>query len=57
MSLEQAADLKQLYDLDLTYNSNAIEGSSLSYAETRLILEQGITVAGKLLREHRGDLA
>ena len=49
---DQAADLKRLYDLDLTYNSNAIEGSTLTYAETRVILEQGITVAGKPLREH-----
>jgi Fic family protein len=52
LSPEQAADLKRLLDLDLTYNSNAIEGSTLSYAETRLILEQGLTIAGKPLREH-----
>lgn len=52
LSPEQAADLKRLYDLDLTYNSNAIEGSTLTYAETRVILEQGITVAGKPLKEH-----
>ncbi len=52
LSPDQAADLKRLYDLDLTYNSNAIEGSTMTYAETRVILEQGITVAGKPLREH-----
>ena len=39
-------------DLDLTYTSNAIEGNTLSAAETTLVIEQGITVAGKPLRDH-----
>jgi len=34
-----------------TYNSNAIEGSTLTLQETKVILE-GITVGGKTLREH-----
>ncbi len=34
------------------YNSNAIEGSTLTLRETQLILEQGITIGGKSLREH-----
>ena len=42
ISPEQTADLKRLYDLDLTYNGNAIEGSTPSYAETRVILEPDI---------------
>jgi len=36
----------------LTYNSNAIEGSTLSFAETKLILSEGITIGGKKLSEH-----
>ena len=35
----------------LTYNSNAIEGNTLSLAETRMVLEYGITVDGHPLRE------
>jgi len=35
-----------------TYNSNAIEGNSLTLGETRLILEEGITIRGKSLKEH-----
>ncbi len=35
-----------------TYHSNAIEGNSLTLQETRLVLEQGITVGGKPLRDH-----
>jgi Fic family protein len=34
-----------------TYHSNAIEGSTLTLKETRVVLE-GITVGGKLLQEH-----
>ncbi len=35
-----------------TYHSNAIEGNTLTLQETKLILEQGITVGGKSLYEH-----
>ncbi|QDQ29283.1 Fic family protein [Chitinimonas arctica] len=51
--LPQAA-LRNLHDelvLRWTYNSNAIEGNTLTLMETKVVLE-GITVGGKLLREH-----
>jgi len=35
-----------------TYHSNAIEGNSLTLRETRLVIEQGITIGGKPLRDH-----
>lgn len=37
--------------LQWTYNSNAIEGNTLTLMETKVALE-GITVGGKTLREH-----
>jgi Fic family protein len=37
--------------LDWTYNSNAIEGNTLTLIETKVVLE-GITIGGKRLREH-----
>ena len=37
--------------LEWTYNSNAIEGNTLTLQETKVVLE-GITVGGKTLREH-----
>ncbi|WP_026895841.1 Fic family protein [Clostridiisalibacter paucivorans] len=37
--------------LEWTYNSNAIEGNTLTFKETKVVLE-GITVGGKTLREH-----
>ncbi|MEM8611835.1 MAG: Fic family protein [Cyanobacteria bacterium P01_H01_bin.105] len=46
------AELKQLFDVRFTYNSNAIEGNTLTQSETQLVLEKGITVGGKTLIEH-----
>jgi Fic family protein len=45
-------NLDHSYDIELTYTSNAIEGNTLTAVETSLIIEQGITVAGKPLRDH-----
>nr|WP_238360596.1 Fic family protein [Iningainema tapete] len=46
------AELKKLYDVRFTYNSNAIKGNTLTQSETALVLETGITIGGKTLREH-----
>ena len=46
------AELKKLYDVKFTYNSNAIEGNTLTQSETELVLTKGITVGGKTLEEH-----
>ena len=39
-------------DLELTYTSNAIEGNTLTAAETTLVVEKGITIGGKPLKDH-----
>lgn len=46
------AELKKFYDVRFTYNSNAIEGNTLTQSETEMVLEHGITVGGKTLAEH-----
>jgi Fic family protein len=38
--------------LELTYTSNAIEGNTLSAIETTLVIEKGITIGGKPLKDH-----
>ncbi len=43
--------LREKLLLEWTYNSNAIEGNTLTINETKVVLE-GITVGGKTLREH-----
>src|SRR5580700_4923678 len=49
-------NLEHAHDLELTYTSNAIEGSTLSAAETTLVIEQGITIGGKPLKDHLAAL-
>ena len=44
--------LNEQFNVEWIYNSNAIEGSTLTLRETQLVLEQGITIGGKSLREH-----
>lgn len=44
--------LNQQLTIEWIYNSNAIEGSTLTLRETQLILETGLTIGGKSLREH-----
>ena len=43
--------LREKLLLEWTYNSNAIEGNTLTLKETKVVLE-GITVGGKTIREH-----
>ena len=38
--------------IEWTYNSNSIEGNTLSLRETQMVLQDGITIKGKSLREH-----
>jgi Fic family protein len=45
-------NLEHAHDIELTYTSNAIEGNTLSAAETTLVIEQGITIGGKPLKDH-----
>lgn len=46
------AQLQKHYDVELTYTSNAIEGNTLTLRETAEVVEHGVTVGGKSLREH-----
>lgn len=43
--------LKESINLEWTYNSNGIEGNTLTLRETQIVLE-GITVGGKSIKEH-----
>jgi len=44
--------LKERIMVEWTYNSNAIEGSSFTLKETKLVLADGLTIKGKPLKEH-----
>jgi Fic family protein len=52
LSAAAAAQLQKHYDVDLTYTSDAIEGNTLTLRETAEVIEHGVTVGGKSLRDH-----
>src|SRR3989344_6889495 len=49
---ELVKNLDEWFKVELTYTSNAIEGNTLTRAETALVVEKGLTVQGKSLTEH-----
>ncbi|KXG42703.1 cell filamentation protein Fic [Tepidibacillus decaturensis] len=44
--------LREEFLINFTYNSNAIEGNSLTLQETALIIKEGITIDKKPLKDH-----
>ncbi|WP_396172856.1 Fic family protein [Flavobacterium sp.] len=44
--------IKESLTIEWTYNSNSIEGNTLTLRETQMVLQEGITVKGKSLQEH-----
>lgn len=44
--------LKEQFGIEMTYNSNAIEGNKLTLKETFLVINEGITIKGKSLKDH-----
>lgn len=52
LSEDTLQQLREYYKIGLTYTSNAIEGNSLTETETKIVLENGITIGGKPLKDH-----
>lgn len=48
---EEVKELDGYYRIGTTYSSNALEGNSLTLTETKVLLEDGITVGGKPIRD------
>lgn len=44
--------IKEALSIEWVYNSNGIEGNTLTLRETQLVLQEGMTIKGKSLREH-----
>jgi Fic family protein len=49
---ESVASLAAAWDVRMVFESNAIEGNSLTLCETELVLSKGVTVSGKRLKDH-----
>ena len=48
---KEALQLRNFYRVGLTYTSNALEGNSLTLTETKVLLEDGLTVSGKPIKD------
>ncbi len=46
------ASVAEALAVEYTYESNRIEGNTLTLRETDLVIHKGLTVAGKSMREH-----
>jgi Fic family protein len=44
--------LQEQFQIEMTYNSNAIEGNSLTLKETAFVINEGMTIKGKPLKDH-----
>ncbi len=44
--------IREQFQLEMTYNSNAIEGNSLTLKETFWVIQEGLTIKGKPLKDH-----
>lgn len=49
---EALKKIENALDIEYTYESNKIEGNTLTLQETALIVNEGITISGKSMREH-----
>ena len=52
ISKDAFKQIKEYFRIGLTYSSNAIEGNTLTETETKIVLEDGLTIAGKPLKDH-----
>ena len=52
LSKDTLDNLKEKFEIDMSYHSNAIEGNRLTLRETWLVIKKGITISGKSLEDH-----
>ena len=52
LSAHLKQQIKEYYRIGLIYSSNALEGNTLTESETKIVLEEGLTIGGKPLRDH-----
>jgi Fic family protein len=52
LNATQLKKLKEYFAIKYTYDSNRIEGNTLTLQETQLVVKEGVTISGKSMREH-----
>ncbi len=49
---EVVRNLDEWYRIETTFSSNALEGNTLTASETAIVVEKGLTIGGKTVKEH-----
>ena len=52
LDVHMLKQIREYFRIGMTYSSNALEGSSLTETETKIVIEDGITIGGKPVRDH-----
>ena len=52
LPVEALKKIQDALDIEYTYESNRIEGNTLTLQETALVVNEGVTISGKSMREH-----
>lgn len=52
LPVEAQRKIQEAFDMEYTYESNRIEGNTLTLQETALVVNEGVTIAGKSMHEH-----
>jgi len=52
LNITQLRKLDEFFKINYTFESNRIEGNTLTMQETHLVVNEGITIGGKSMREH-----
>lgn len=52
LNATEVMELHKQFVVENTYNSNAIEGNTITLRETAMIIQGGITIGGKSIQEH-----
>ena len=51
---EALKKIEEAFNIEYTYESNRIEGNTLTLQETELVVNEGLTISGKSMREQIG---
>lgn len=52
LPVEALQKIEEAFAIEYTYESNRIEGNTLTLQETELVVNKGVTISGKSMREH-----
>ncbi|MEQ9402494.1 MAG: Fic family protein [Cyclobacteriaceae bacterium] len=52
LSISQKGKMEEYFDVAYTFESNRIEGNTLTLQETKMVTVEGLTIGGKSLKEH-----